>query len=167
MTNLRYQRQLAAKLLKCGRDRVWISNEYRQDQERVEEAITRADIRQLISWGVIQKRQKKGISRGRYRQRQAQRAKGRRRGHGSRKGAKGARTPRKQAWMGRIRAQRRLLAQLREEQALEPSKYRLYYRRSKGGMYHSRAHLLAHLRSEGALDPGYEPGQDAAREAEA
>ncbi len=159
MTNLRYQRRLAAQLLKCGVHRVRIANDYQQDQEKVEEAITRGDIRVLIRWGVITKRPKNGISRGRHRARQIQRAKGRQRGHGSRKGASGARTPRKQSWMNRIRAQRQLLSQLRDSEVLERSKYRLYYRRAKGGMYHSRAHLLSHLRSEGAIPADFEmPG---------
>ncbi len=157
MTNLRYQRRLAASLLKCGVHRVRIANEYQQDQEKVEEAITRADIRQLIKWGVITKRPENGISRARHHHHLAQRQKGRRRGHGSRKGAGGARTPRKQTWMNRIRAQRKLLAQLREEEVLDRSKYRLYYRRAKGGMYHSRAHMLSHLQSEGAIPADYQP----------
>lgn len=151
MTNLRYQRRLAASLLKCGVNRVRIANDYQQDQEKVEEAITRGDLRHLIKWGVITKRPENGISRARHRHHLAQRQKGRRRGHGSRKGARGARTPRKQTWMNRIRAQRKLLVQLREEEVLDRSKYRLYYRRAKGGMYHSRAHMLSHLRSEGAI----------------
>lgn len=157
MTNLRYQRRLAASLLKCGVNRVRIANDYQQDQEKVEEAITRADLRNLIKWGVITKRPENGISRARHRHHLAQREKGRRRGHGSRKGAGGARTPRKQTWMNRIRAQRKLLVQLRDDEVLERSKYRLYYRRAKGGMYHSRAHMLSHLRGEGAIPADYEP----------
>jgi len=161
MTNLRNQRRLAASILKCGVNRVKIGDkhQYAQDQEHVEEAITRADIRRLVQWGVITKRPIVGTSKGRHRHHMAQKLKGRRRGHGSRKGAGGARTPRKQAWMSRIRAQRQLLAQLREEEVLTRSKYRLYYRRAKGGMYHSRAHMLSHLRSDNAIPVDYDPNQ--------
>ena len=43
--NLAYQRRVAARLLKCGLDRVWVDDrpEY---QERIDEAVTRDDVRQ-------------------------------------------------------------------------------------------------------------------------
>ena len=53
------QRRMAADILDCGIDRVWID----PDQlDRVKMAITKDDIRQLIKEGVIVKKQKKGIS---------------------------------------------------------------------------------------------------------
>ena len=36
-------------------------------------------------------------------------------------------------WMKTIRAQRRVLKELRESGELEPSQYRYYYRKAKGG----------------------------------
>ena len=155
MTNLRYQRRLAASLLKCGVHRVFI-DERPKAQEEVETAVTRTDIRRLINSHIIVKKQARGVSRGRHRQRMAQKAKGRQRGHGSRRGGQNARNPRKQAWMARIRAQRKLLAQMREEQTLKPSDYRLYYRRTKGGMYHSKAHMIAQMKSDGVVEADYE-----------
>lgn len=52
MNTLKMQRRIAAELLKCGENRVWI------DPEKVDEvasAITREDIRRLIKEGVIRK----------------------------------------------------------------------------------------------------------------
>ncbi|MCH2447435.1 MAG: 50S ribosomal protein L19e [Candidatus Poseidoniia archaeon] len=146
--NLAYQRRVAARLLKCGLDRVWVDDrpEY---QERIDEAVTRDDVRQLIIQKFIRKHQKRGISRGRARHRDAQRAKGRQRGHGSRRGHGKARTPKKEAWMTRIRALRDELRQLRGTGILTASQYRHYYRRAKGGMYNSRAHLRAHIQTDG------------------
>ncbi len=83
--NLAYQRRVAARLLKCGLDRVWIDDRT-EIQERIGEAVTRDDVRHLIVQKFIRKHQKKGISRGRARHRDAQRAKGRQRGHGARRG---------------------------------------------------------------------------------
>ncbi len=146
--NLAYQRRVAARLLKCGLDRVWVDDrpEY---QERIDEAVTRDDVRQLIVQKFIRKHQKQGVSRGRARHRDAQRAKGRQRGHGSRRGHGKARTPKKEAWMTRIRALRDELRQLRGTGIITASQYRHYYRRAKGGMYNSRAHLRAHIQTDG------------------
>ena len=146
--NLAYQRRVAARLLKCGLDRVWVDDrpEY---QERIDEAVTRDDVRQLIIQKFIRKHQKRGISRGRARHRDAQRAKGRQRGHGSRRGHGKARTPKKEAWMTRIRALRDELRQLRGTGILTASQYRHYSRRANGRRYNSRAHLRAHIQTDG------------------
>ena len=78
-----------------------------------------------------------------------QRSKGRRRGHGSRKGASGARTPKKEAWMNRVRALRKELTTLRAGGTIDPTQYRLYYRRVKGGVYNSRNHLRYNMEIDG------------------
>ncbi len=149
--NLGYQRRVAARLLKCGLDRVWVDDRA-EVQERIGEAVTREDVRHLIIQRFIRKRQKLGVSRVRARRLALQRAKGRRRGHGSRKGHRKARNPPKQVWMKRIRALRDELRQLREAGKLVPSQYRRYYMRAKGGLYHSRAHLRSHLEIDGVLE---------------
>jgi large subunit ribosomal protein L19e len=59
--------------------------------------------------------------------------------------------PKKARWMRRIRAQRELLAELRDAKKIAPGVYRKFYRHAKGGMYRSRAHLLLNLRLAGAL----------------
>lgn len=148
MTDLRVQRRMAAELLGCGVNRVWIDDLHTED---VAAAITRDDIRRLISQGVIEKGKKAGTSRGRARERSKQKKKGRQRGPGKRQGAKGARNPRKQAWVRRIRAIRDELKTLRSDGVIEPSEYRHYYRRAKGGVYNSRAHLLSHMKADGAI----------------
>ena len=147
---LDYQKRVSADLLKCGVHRVWIDDRA-EIQERISEAVTRDDIRQLIVQRFIRKHQKKGISRGRARFVNKQKAKGRRRGHGKRKGGKNARTPSKRKWITKIRALRSELKNLRGGEKVTASQYRTYYLRAKGGLYHSRAHLLANLRVDGVL----------------
>ncbi len=142
MADLLNQKRLAAVILKVGQTRVWM------DPERVEDiatAITREDIRGLIEEGVITRRAVVGISRGRARARDLKRAKGHQKGHGSRRGAAGARTPKKEQWMKRIRAQRKLLKGLRDNKEMEPGTYRKFYRKAKGGEYRNVAHLKSSI----------------------
>ena len=149
--NLRNQRRMAAELLKCGLNRVWIDPLRMKD---LEDVITRADIRMAIHGGTIRKLPITGQSRGRTRYRVDQRAKGRRRGPGSRKGGTNARNPRKRRWIGTIRPLREVLRELRDSGKIDARTYRLYYRQAKGGMFKGRAHLEQRLRAEGVLRGG-------------
>ncbi len=148
MSDLRNQRRLAAAVLNCGEGRVWMDPLH---ADAVAEAVTRQDIRGLIKKGYLRAEQKAGTSRGRARALAEQKLKGRRKGPGSRKGAKGARNPRKQKWMRCIRPLRAVLKDLRDNKKIAPSVYRVYYRKAKGGSYHSKNHMVSHMRSDGAL----------------
>ena len=146
MPDLSNQRRMASKLLKCGLGRVWIDP---ASQEELADAVTRADIRSAISAGVIQRLPIRGTSRGRARKHALEVKKGRHSGPGRRRGTPQARVPKKERWMRRIRAQRALLVELRESKKIAPTVYREFYRRAKGGMFRSRAHLLINLRLAG------------------
>lgn len=146
--DLSNQKRMAAEVLKCGENRVWI------DPNRIEEvaeAITRADIRTAIDSGSIKALPKKGISKGRTRYVAGQKAKGRRKGPGSRKGTSNARSPTKRRWIQTIRPIRQELRTMRDEGKIDRSVYREFYMKAKGGMFKSRKNLVAHLRSEGHL----------------
>lgn len=140
--NLTAQRRIAAELLKCGINRVWMDPLAEDD---ILMSITREDVRQLINQGLIKKRPEKGVSRVRANVRHQRNLKGHGIGLGKRKGKKGARTPKKRAWIERIRPQRRYLKQLRDRKLIETSVYRKIYRQAKGGAFHSVAHLKRHL----------------------
>lgn len=146
--DLKNQRRIASQLLKCGENRVWIDPNRAED---VSDAITRADVRTQIASGAISSRQKKGVSRGRAEFQLAQRRKGRQRGHGSRRGRKGARKPSKERWMQTIRPIRQKLKELRESGKIDTATYRKYYLKAKGGVFKSRPHLESHLKAEGIL----------------
>ena len=148
MTDLRNQRRMAASILKCGINRVWM------DQDRIDEiakAVTKEDIRILINGKAITVRQIKGISNGRKKYNEKQKQKGRRRGHGSRKGAKYARLPKKERWMRTIRPLRQYLKTLRDEKQIDKTTYRKYYMKAKGGEFRSKHHLQTHLIADGIL----------------
>jgi len=139
---------MASELLKCGVNRVWVDPNRSED---VSDAITRADVRMLINSGTIVARQKKGVSRGRAEFEKAQKRKGRQTGHGSRRGRKGARKPSKERWMQAIRPIRRKLKELRDTGKIDPSTYRIYYLKAKGGVFKNKSHLVSHLKSEDIL----------------
>ena len=148
MTDLQNQRRMASSILKCGKNRVWM------DPDRTEEiakAVTRKDVKILVNGGAIKSHQITGISSGRNRYQQSQKAKGRQKGHGSRKGAKYARFPRKQRWIRTIRPIRKYLRDLREEQKINRTQYRLYYRKSKGGEFRNKSHIKSRLISDGII----------------
>lgn len=144
MSDLRNQRNIAAHVLDIGVHRVWMDPEAAGD---IANAITRQDIRELISDGVIKAKPVKGISRGRARKLDIKRAYGHRKGHGSRKGAKGARNPKKRQWIKKIRALRRRLHEMKDDGTLDKSTYNRMYRKAKGGVYRNVAHMEVHIES--------------------
>jgi large subunit ribosomal protein L19e len=140
--SLKSQRRMAAEVLKVGVNRVWI------DPERIDEvelAISREEIRRLIRDRAIQKSQEKGVSRARARVLHEKKKNGKRRGQGSRRGSEGARTPTKEAWMKRIRAQRKKLRELRDTHAITQTVYRQLYIMAKSGSFRSVSDLERHI----------------------
>lgn len=138
MSDLKSQRRMAADIMDIGEDRVWIDPD---NIDRVEEAITRKDIRNLVEGGTIKKRDKKGTSKGRSRKKKKQKKKGRQKGHGSRKGKKTARKGDKQEWMEKIRALRQRLKEMRDEDEINSKEYRELYNKAKGGFFRDKKHL--------------------------
>ncbi len=145
MSDLSAQRRLAADVLDVGENRVWFDPE---EQGEIAEAITREDIRELVTEGTIDEKDAKSNSRGRARERNRQRAAGHRKGPGTRKGTAGAREDRKDAWVSRIRAQRRRLKELREDDTLNRTQYRTLYDKAGGGEFESVDRLESFAENE-------------------
>ena len=135
---------MASKALKIGKNRVWIDPEKGED---IEEAITREEIRKLISEGTIKAAPQIGVSRGRARIIHAKRKKGLKKGMGSRKGRKTARMPRKELWKRRIRAIRSYLKDLRDRRVIQRNIYRRLYLLAKGGVFRDVAHVEQYIDS--------------------
>ncbi len=140
------QKRLAARILKCGKHRVWI-DPLRLDEAK--EAITKADMRALIADGAVKKKQLLGVSKFWARKRKTQRRKERRKGAGSRKGKKGARLSKKTAWMRKIRLQRKFIKELRAKQIITKQDYRMLYAKTKGGFFRSKAHIKLYINEHG------------------
>jgi large subunit ribosomal protein L19e len=133
-----------------GKSRVWFDPD---EQAEIAEAITREDIRELVDQGTIRATDAKSNSRGRARERDEKRAYGHRKGAGSRKGKAGARQNTKKDWTSRIRAQRRRLRELRDdEEVLDSSQYRSLYNKASGGEFDSVDRLEAYIRNQYGIE---------------
>ncbi len=143
------QKRLAAEILGCSKKRIKLDLERLAD---IKEAITKADIRNLIKENAIKKIPKKGVSRGRARKRAIQKKKGRQKGEGSRKGGKNARLPKKEAWINRVRAQRLFLKALKDKGVIDSKLYRELYLKSKGGFFRSKRHIKIYLEGKELLE---------------
>jgi large subunit ribosomal protein L19e len=148
MSNLKLQKRLASKVLKVGKSRVKLDGAM---AEELKEAITRADVEDLVKEGIIEVKKGKSVSRHRARARHSQRLKGRQKGHGRRKGVKTARTPRKRTWINKIRALRKELFALRDAGRLTGDKFVELYRKAKGNFFRSRKHMHLYAEQHGFL----------------
>jgi large subunit ribosomal protein L19e len=140
--SLTIQRRLAAEILKCGESRVRFDPERLED---IEDAITRADIRQLISEGAIYAAPKRGNTR---------RREDGKRGPGRRKGGKYSILSRKERWLMKVRAQRKYLRRLKAAKLLKEGSYRHVYLQIKAGRFKSVAELKNYLKENGLLLAG-------------
>ena len=142
MTDLSAQKRLAADVLGVGKNRVRFDPEA---QGEIADAITREDVRDLVEDGVIEAEPTQGNSRGRARERNEKRAYGHRSGHGSRKGTSGGRTDGSAEWQSHIRAQRRTLRELRDDDEITRSQYRELYDMASGGEFDSVGDLRRYV----------------------
>jgi len=149
--SLKAQKRMAAKILKCGENRVYF-DPYLIDEIKM--AITREDIRNLVKEGIILKKYKKGNSKYRKNLRHERKKKGRARGLGKRKGTKYARLPKKKMWMNRIRPQRRELKKLRDRKSITTATYRKLYKNAKGGMFNSVAQMNRYIKEKDLIRKG-------------
>lgn len=142
MKNLDTKKKIAARVLKCSPKKVVLNTE---SLDRINDAITRADIKSLVSSSIITKEKDKGISRFRAKKRALQKKKGRQRGQGLRKGKATARLPAKETWMYKIRSQRKLLNSLKESEVISDSVFRNLYLKAKGGFFRSKRHIKLYI----------------------
>ena len=142
---MKVQKRLAGRILKTSKRNIRLDPDSLED---IKEAITKADIKGLIDEGTISRRKIKGPSRDKARKLQAQKAKGRRKGHGSRKGKATARQPKKEAWMAKIRLQRSLLKELRDKKLITRASYYDLASKAKGGFFRSKRHVKLFIQEQ-------------------
>jgi len=147
VVNLRTKRQLVSRILGVGLDRVKFDPTYLDD---VADAITRDNIRSLITANVIEIKPIKGTSKGRAHFKKAQRKK---RGtkHGSRKGSRGARVGKKEVYVKRVRAMRHQLKVSKARKEIPNKSYWNLYKQVNGNQVRNLAHLrtlIAEVRSK-------------------
>ena len=140
--DLKLQKRLASDVLKCSEKRIVFDQDRLED---IKEAITKLDIRSLLSDGTIKAKPVKGVSKARARKITIQKRKGNKKGHGSRKGKKTARLPKKRAWIKKIRIQRVFLKELRDKNIVNKDNYHKLYLKSKGGFFRSKRHIKLYI----------------------
>jgi large subunit ribosomal protein L19e len=135
--NPRKLKRMAADILGVGESKVWVDP---AQIVKAAEAMTRDDVRGLISQRIIRKRQDAHHSRGGARILHAQKRLGRKRGKGKRTGTKKARSKPREQWMARVRALRKMLKEYKSRGKVNET-YRVLYRQIKGNHFRGKKHL--------------------------
>lgn len=137
VVNLKTKRRLVARILGVGANRIKFDSEYLDD---VADAITRDNIRSLLTANIIEVRPIKGTSKGRAHHKKSQR---RKRGtkQGSKKGAKGTRIGKKQVYVRKIKALRHRLKVSKGRKEITNQDYWKLYRQVGGNQVRNVAHL--------------------------
>ena len=142
------RKRIIASMLKIGETRVWIDPERLSD---VKEAITKADLRNLVRDGAIKIKPVVGVSKGRFREHLTQKRKGRRQGKGSRQGKKTSRLSRKTSWVNMVRTHRDLATILKNKKLIQNNVYKDLRHKIKGGFFRSKGHIIVYLEEKGIL----------------
>ncbi|WKT58831.1 50S ribosomal protein L19e [Candidatus Nitrosotenuis chungbukensis] len=137
VVNLRAKKRLVSRVVGVGLDRIKFDTERSDD---IADAITRENIRSLITAGTITIKPAKGTSRGRSKFKKSQKSK---RGAttGSKKGRKGARVGKKEVYVKRTRALRYRLKVAKDRKDITNPEFWELYRKVGGNTVKDTAHL--------------------------
>ncbi len=135
--NLNSKKRLAARVTGVGVHRIRFDSDHLSD---IADAITRSDIRSLITANTITIKSFTGTSRGRAHTKKAQRNK---RGttQGSKRGTKGARVGKKEVYVAKVRSLRRLLKIAKDRKDITNPEFWTLYKRVGGNTVRNKAHL--------------------------
>jgi large subunit ribosomal protein L19e len=137
VVNLRAKKRLVSRVTGVGIHRIWFDAEHVDD---ITDAITRENIRSLITANTIKIKPFKGTSRGRARLKRIQKGK-RGRTAGSKKGSKGARVGKKQVYVKKVRALRYLLKVSKDRKEITNPQFWSLYKKIGGNTVRNKAHL--------------------------
>jgi len=137
VVNLKAKKRLASRVTGVGIHRIRFDTDHLDD---VADAITRENIRSLITANTIRIKSFTGTSRGRAHKKKAQRNK---RGttQGSKRGRKGARVGKKTVYVAKVRSLRRLLKIAKDRKDLTNPEFWILYKKVGGNTVRNKAHL--------------------------
>ncbi len=135
--NLKAKKRLAARVIGVGVHRIRFDTDHLED---ITDAITRVNIRSLVTANTIKVKKFTGTSRGRAHTKKAQRNK---RGtkQGSKQGRKGARVGKKEVYVAKVRALRRLLKIAKIRNEITNPEFWTLYKKIGGNTVRNKAHL--------------------------
>jgi len=135
--NLKAKKRLVSRIVGVGLKRIKFDSDHLDD---IEDAITRDNIRSLITANTIRIKPIVGTSRGRAQTKITQKKK---RGttQGSKKGKKGARTNRKESYMIKVRALRYRLKIAKDRKEITNPEFWGLYKMIGGNTVRNSAHL--------------------------
>lgn len=135
--NLRDKKRLASRVTGVGIHRIKFDTDHLDD---IADAITRDDIRSLITANTISIKSFKGTSRGRAKTKKIQKSK---RGvtQGSKKGRKGARVGKKTVYVNKVRALRYILKIAKDRKEITNDVFKTVYKKIRGNTIRNKAHL--------------------------
>lgn len=135
-------KRIIARKLNVGTSKVRVNPEL---LSKVKEAITSADLGNLVVERAIYKLKKNSQSRGRARVLKEKKRKGRKRGPGSKRGTYNSRVRIRDLWIARVRAQRKYIKSLLQEKKIDRGQHRELYNKIKGGFFRSKGHIDIYL----------------------
>jgi large subunit ribosomal protein L19e len=142
--SIKLAKRAAAGILDRGVSSIRIANGSVEDAAK---AITKEDVRALIKSGKIYALKEKPNLSLHGLELKRKRRKGRGRGPGRRKGTTRARQG--LPYQKKVRAQRRLIKEMKAKNELDNAMFRKYYALVKGGTFPTKVSLINHIRSSG------------------
>ena len=137
VVNLKAKKRLASRVIGVGVHRIKFDSDHLDD---VADAITRENIRSLITANTIRVKSFTGTSRGRAQQKKEQKNK---RGtkQGSKQGRKGARVGKKEVYVAKVRSLRRILKIAKDREEITNPEFWALYKKVGGNTIRNKAHL--------------------------
>jgi large subunit ribosomal protein L19e len=137
VVNLKAKKRLASRVTGVGVHRIKFDSDHLDD---IADAITRQNIRSLITANTIQIKSFTGTSRGRAQAKKDQKKK-RGTGQGSKQGRKGARVGKKEVYVAKVRSLRRLLKIAKDRKDITNPEFWTLYKKVGGNTVRNKAHL--------------------------
>jgi len=137
VVNLKAKKRLASRVTGVGVHRIKFDSDHLDD---IADAITRGNIRSLITANTIQIKPFTGTSRGRAQNKKDQKNK-RGTGQGSKQGRKGARVGKKEIYVAKVRSLRRLLKIAKDRKDITNPEFWTLYKKVGGNTVRNKAHL--------------------------